>query len=86
MQIANGALTSARKEVEKHRRRVRELEEQIQSDDRADRLEASLKNTQDRADELEFQLSKFKQVGLSHSYSALPLICVAFLDSFCSQI
>ncbi|KAJ3855071.1 hypothetical protein EV368DRAFT_80003 [Lentinula lateritia] len=48
-------------EAEIHRRRVRELEEQIQSDDRADRLEASLKNTQDRADELEFQLSELKQ-------------------------
>ncbi|KAJ4468555.1 hypothetical protein C8R41DRAFT_854143 [Lentinula lateritia] len=61
LQIANGSLSSARKEAEIHRRRVRELEEQIQSDDRADRLEASLKNTQDRADELEFQLSKLKQ-------------------------
>ncbi|KAJ3905830.1 hypothetical protein F5879DRAFT_1009145 [Lentinula edodes] len=58
---SNGSLSSARKEAEIHRRRVRELEEQIQSDDRADRLEASLKNTQDRADELEFQLSKLKQ-------------------------
>ncbi|KAJ3936408.1 MAG: hypothetical protein NXY57DRAFT_226394 [Lentinula lateritia] len=63
LQIANGSLSSARKEAEIHRRRVRELEEQIQSDDRADRLEASLKNTQDRADELEFQLSKLKQVS-----------------------
>lgn len=62
MQVANSSLSSARKEAEKHRRRVRELEEQIQSDDRADRLEASLKNTQDRADELEFQLSKLTQV------------------------
>ncbi|KAJ3731861.1 hypothetical protein DFJ43DRAFT_1132131 [Lentinula guzmanii] len=61
LQIANGSLISTRKEAEKHRRRARELEEQIESDDRADRLEASLKNTQDRADDLEFQLSKLKQ-------------------------
>ncbi|KAJ3750943.1 hypothetical protein DFH05DRAFT_1385850 [Lentinula detonsa] len=61
LQISNGSLISTRKEAEKHRRRARELEEQIESDDRADRLEASLKNTQDRADDLEFQLSKLKQ-------------------------
>lgn len=46
---------------DQHQQRVRELEEQIENDDRADRLEASLKNTQDRADELEFRLSKLKQ-------------------------
>jgi myosin protein heavy chain len=43
---------------------VRELKEQIQSDDRLERAENSLKNTQNRADELEFQLSKLKQVNL----------------------
>ncbi len=63
LQIANASLSSTRKESEKYHRRVKELEEQIQSDDRADRLEASLKNTQDRADELEFQLSKLKQAS-----------------------
>lgn len=40
---------------------MRELDEQIQSDDRAERLEATLQNTQNRADELEFQLSKLQQ-------------------------
>jgi myosin protein heavy chain len=53
---------------EQHQQRVRELEEQIESDDRAERLEESLKNTQDRAEELEFQLSKLKQ-----ACSYLPL-------------
>lgn len=43
---------------------MRELDEQIQSDDRAERLEATLQNTQNRADELEFQLSKLQQVML----------------------
>ena len=51
-------------EAELHLRRIRELEEQIQSDDRVERLENSLKNTQDRADELEFQLSKLRQASL----------------------
>jgi predicted RNase H-like nuclease (RuvC/YqgF family) len=44
-------------------RKLRELEEQMQSDDRVERLENSLKNMQDRADELEFQLSKLKPVN-----------------------
>ncbi|KAL0066598.1 hypothetical protein AAF712_006402 [Marasmius tenuissimus] len=61
LQLANGSISSLRKEAESHQRRVKELEEQIESDDRAEKLEASLKNTQDRADELEFQLSKLKQ-------------------------
>ncbi|KAH9949368.1 hypothetical protein B0H21DRAFT_838761 [Amylocystis lapponica] len=58
-------LTSASNDLQalatQHSRRVQELEEQIQSDDRAERLEATLQNTQDRADELEFQLSKLQQ-------------------------
>lgn len=43
-------------------RKLRELEEQMQSDDRVERLENSLKHMQDRGDELEFQLSKLKPV------------------------
>jgi hypothetical protein len=43
---------------------IRELQERIQSDDRVSELEASLQNVQDRASELEFQLSKSKQVCL----------------------
>ena len=53
--------------------KVRELEEQIESDDRAERLEETLKNTQDRADELEFQLSKLRQVRST----ALLLLCTS---------
>ena len=49
--------------MEKLLRKLRELEEQMQSDDRVERLENSLKNMQDRADELEFQLSKLKPVN-----------------------
>lgn len=65
LQLANASMHESKKEAEKHQRRVQELREQIQSDDRLERAENSLKNTQDRADELEFQLSKLKQVGLT---------------------
>lgn len=61
LQLLNASLEEVRSTSEQHRQRVRELEEQIESDDRAERLEESLKNTQDRAEELEFQLSKLKQ-------------------------
>lgn len=61
LQLLNASLEEVRSASEQHRQRVRELEEQIESDDRAERLEESLKNTQDRAEELEFQLSKLKQ-------------------------
>ncbi|KAH8119958.1 hypothetical protein DFH11DRAFT_20706 [Phellopilus nigrolimitatus] len=61
-------LLSSRNETEKLRselhekeRRTRELEEQIQNDDRVELLETKLKNTQDRAEEVSFQLSKLKQ-------------------------
>lgn len=43
---------------------MRELEEQAQNDDRVEVLETKLKHTQDRAEDLGFQLSKSKQVSL----------------------
>ncbi|KAF9469728.1 hypothetical protein BDZ94DRAFT_1151170, partial [Collybia nuda] len=61
LQLITATMNELKQEAEQHQRRVRELEEQIQGDDRVERLENSLKNTQDRADELEFQLSKLKQ-------------------------
>lgn len=57
-----------RTQLEKGAFRIRELEEQIQNDDRAEVLEENLRNTQDRAEDLSFQLSKLKQV----SYTSLP--------------
>ena len=62
MYAATTAANESRKEAEDVNRRLQELTEQIQSDDRVERLEQSLKHSQDRADELEFQLSKVKQV------------------------
>ncbi|KAG7452140.1 uncharacterized protein BT62DRAFT_926359 [Guyanagaster necrorhizus] len=61
LQLCNAASSNLQKEVDEYKRRLRELEEQIQSDDRVEKLEITLKNTQDRNDELEFQLSKLKQ-------------------------
>ena len=52
-----------RAQLEKSNSRVRELEEQIQKDDRVEVLEGKLRNTQDRAEDLSFQLSKLKQVS-----------------------
>lgn len=64
MQLTNGALNDLQAEADRHRRNARELEERIQNDDRAEKLEGVLKDTQDRADELEFQLSKLNQVKI----------------------
>ncbi|KAF8963934.1 hypothetical protein BDZ97DRAFT_1919464 [Flammula alnicola] len=62
LQLTAASAAELRKEADESQRKLRELEEQIQSDDRVERLENSLKHTQDRADELEFQLAKLKQV------------------------
>ncbi|THH10152.1 hypothetical protein EW145_g1512 [Phellinidium pouzarii] len=51
-----------RSQLQEKERRARELEEQIQNDDRVEILETKLKNTQDRAEEIAFQLSKLKQI------------------------
>jgi len=64
LQVASASAADSRKTADDLQRRLRDLEEQIQADDRVERLEQSLKHTQDRADELEFQLTKVKQVSL----------------------
>jgi chromosome segregation ATPase len=63
LQLVQGEVQNLRSEANRYRTRVRELEDQIQNDDRAERLEESLKNTQDKADNLEFKLGKLQQVG-----------------------
>lgn len=63
LHIANASATEARKDAERYERNLKELEDQIQNDDRLERVETSLKNSQERADELEFQLSKVKHVS-----------------------
>ena len=69
MQLTNGALNGLQAEADRHQRKARELEERIENDDRAEKLEGVLKDTQDRTDELEFQLSKLNQVKF-----VLPLL------------
>lgn len=64
LQLTNSSLEDVRTKANEYQHRVQELEEHIRSDDRAERLEESLKNTQERAEEFEFQLSKLKQVCL----------------------
>ena len=54
MHALNSTVAELRTQSTTAERRVRELEEQIESDDRAERLEETLKNTQVRADESEF--------------------------------
>jgi len=59
-------MSTLHNDVQQFQRKVKDLEDHIQSDDRAEKLEASLKDTRDRADELEFQLSKLRQVMLAY--------------------
>ena len=73
LQLTNGALNDLQAEADRHQRKARELEERIQNDDRAEKLEGLLKDTQDRGDELEFQLSKLNQVKF----------CMTLLASSC---
>ena len=75
LQYATASASDSRKEMEKLLRELRELEEQMQSDDRVERLENSLKNMQDRADELEFQLSKLKPVNIFIYYFHYCVCC-----------
>ncbi|KAF8640607.1 hypothetical protein AX17_000268 [Amanita inopinata Kibby_2008] len=82
LQLANGSISELRKDADTSQRRVRELEEQIQSDDRVEHLEESLKNTQNRTDELEFQLSKLRQVHatLKSEYDNVERQCHALQE------
>ena len=68
LQLLRTEGTDLRLKLEKQERRSRELEEQIQNDDRVEHLEAKLQNTTNRAEELEFQLSKIRQV-IKFAYS-----------------
>jgi predicted RNase H-like nuclease (RuvC/YqgF family) len=62
LKLTGGAADGLKIEVEQAQGLIRELQERIQSDDRVAQLETSLQNVQNRASELEFQLSKSKQV------------------------
>jgi chromosome segregation ATPase len=62
LHIVRGEAQSLRIESNRHQTRAHELEEQMKNDDRADRLEETLKHTRDKADGLEFKLGKLQQV------------------------
>ncbi|KAF9451367.1 hypothetical protein P691DRAFT_787200 [Macrolepiota fuliginosa MF-IS2] len=76
LQLITASASEARKDAERYQRSLKELEEQIQNDDRLERMEASLKNTQERADELEFQLSKVKHVWVDYTYPCAVLMII----------
>lgn len=61
-------------EVEQSQALIRELQERIQSDDRVSELDVLLRNVQNKASELEFQLSKSKQVCHLLSFECQRLI------------
>lgn len=52
---------------------LKALKEQVEADDRVETFERSLKATQDRTEELEFQLSKIKQVCCFFRFT---MVCV----------
>ncbi|KAI0274921.1 hypothetical protein BC834DRAFT_21422 [Gloeopeniophorella convolvens] len=65
LQLTRGSVEELKAEVDQSQGLIRQLQEQIQGDDRVEQLEASLQNVQNRASELEFQLSKSKQAHAS---------------------
>ena len=79
LQITTSELESARASLEQSERRVRDLEEQMQNDDKVERLETQIRNIQERSEELEHELSKIHQVRtaeiqvLRHTFHSLPV-------------
>lgn len=66
--MTKGEAQEIKSQLKQQESRVRELEEQIQLDDRVENLEISLKGTQERADSLEYELTKSKQVRFLRVY------------------
>ncbi|KAI9511731.1 hypothetical protein F5148DRAFT_1274082 [Russula earlei] len=65
LQLGRSSVEGLKIEVEQSQVLIRELQERMQSDDRIGELETLLQNAQNKASELEFQLSKSKQVNVS---------------------
>ncbi|KAG8966562.1 hypothetical protein FRC03_011700 [Tulasnella sp. 419] len=61
LELSRRTLSDTRQQLAQSRARIKELEEQIENDDRLEQMEKSLRTVQDRADSLELQLSKTKQ-------------------------
>lgn len=62
LEVTKRSVQDLKAQVTQQRNRVRQLEEQIETDDTVERMEKSMKGVQERAESLEFQLSKMKQV------------------------
>lgn len=62
MQLTRSSVEGLKTEVEQSQMLIRELQESIQSNNHVDELETLLQNAQNKASELDFQLSKSKQV------------------------
>ena len=63
LELSRSDATSAQQKANELATRLRDLQEQIEADDRAEKLEASLKGLQSRADSLESQLARVKQAS-----------------------
>ncbi|KAG9006805.1 hypothetical protein FRB94_000401 [Tulasnella sp. JGI-2019a] len=61
LEVTKRGAADLKTQLSQQRARVRQLEEQIEQDDRVEQMEKSMKGVQDRAESLEFQLSKLKQ-------------------------
>lgn len=62
LDISRSDAASAQQKAGELATRLRDLQEQIQADDRAEKLEVSLKGLQERSDSLESQLARVRQV------------------------
>lgn len=63
LRLSKQTASDLKAQLTQQRQRVRQLEEQIEGDDRVEQMEKSMKGLQDRAESLEFQLNKAKQVA-----------------------
>lgn len=73
LDISRSDTTSAQEKANELATKLRDLQEQIQADDRAEKLEASLKGLQDRSDALESQLARVRQVSSTLLTFGIPL-------------
>jgi predicted nucleic acid-binding Zn-ribbon protein len=66
LDISKSDATSAQQKADELASKLRDLQEQIQADDRAEKLEISLKGLQERSSSLESQLARVRQVIWTH--------------------
>jgi predicted nucleic acid-binding Zn-ribbon protein len=69
LDISKSDATNARQKADELATKLRDLQEQIQADDRAEKLEISLKGLQERSSSLESQLARVRQVIWTRVYA-----------------